>query len=313
MADGGLGASGSADLAAFDKLADLPRWVGWRPGVRTAKDGTKSPTKKPFDPKPGRRREAKTNDPTTWGTRADAQVWVGAEPLNFGGGIGIVLGDLGDGRFLAGIDFDSCFAPDGALAGWAGKIVNAIAGQTYTEWSPSGTGLKSFFGIAAADVRPFLDAIEVAPNAWGCKRSPAGEDGSGHGPAIEVYTAGRYFTTTGRRWGTASSIANLGPAMDGLATALNAAWGQSSGGAKSANGSGGKSSGKGRDNSASVRAYRAMFSLRRRGFTYAAACAAMRQHSDQGIRDWVAKEFARKHPFPTKLGNDLLMQCAHPS
>jgi predicted P-loop ATPase len=113
-------------------------------------------------------------------------------------GIGIQLGDLGADTHLCGIDLDSCIADDGALASWAAEIVSAV--PTYTERSPSGRGLKMFFYMTREDVRPFLDRIGVPPNAWGTRHGVPGQDGRDHGPAIEVYLAGRYFTVTEDVW-----------------------------------------------------------------------------------------------------------------
>jgi hypothetical protein len=112
-------------------------------------------------------------------------------------GIGIMLGDLGTGGYLVGIDFDSCIDEHGCLAPWAEKILMWLL--TYTERSPSGTGLKAFFGCRSEHVRPFLDLIGVDPDKWGTKRS-IDEDTGEHGPAVEVYCSHRYFTVTGQLW-----------------------------------------------------------------------------------------------------------------
>src|SRR5262245_61577264 len=88
-------------------LADLPRWVAWRTEERRKKDGSVYKTKIPRDPHTGREARIPT-DPATWGTRAQAERrW---SRLNDGrpGGIGFVLGDLGNGFHLMGIDLDQC-------------------------------------------------------------------------------------------------------------------------------------------------------------------------------------------------------------
>ena len=59
------------------------------------------------------------------------------------GGVGIELGDLGDGRALGGIDLDTCRAPDGRFEPWAHTQMARFG--TYAEISPSGTGAKLFF------------------------------------------------------------------------------------------------------------------------------------------------------------------------
>ena len=87
---------------------------------------------------------------------------------SLGSGIGIELGDLGDGTHLAGLDLDSCLSGDGALAPWAQSILDVA--PSYTEISPSGTGVKVFFLAACADIRPTLEHFGLAPDQWGCRR-----------------------------------------------------------------------------------------------------------------------------------------------
>ena len=73
----------------------------------------------------------------------------------------------------AGVDLDGCRDPEtGEVEGWARKVVEAL--DSYTEISPSGTGLKVF-------VRGEL---------------PSGRRRKGK---IEMYGRGRFFTTTGHR------------------------------------------------------------------------------------------------------------------
>jgi hypothetical protein len=125
-------------MTALDRLADMPRWVAWRTDDRSGKA-----TKIPYSPHGGK---AKAGDPSTWGTRAEAEDMAGRLANGKGGGIGVQLGDVGDGTFLGGIDLDSCIADDGTIAPWAAAIRNAV--PTYAEKSPSGRGIKLFFHIA---------------------------------------------------------------------------------------------------------------------------------------------------------------------
>ncbi len=85
-------------------LANVPRWVAWRTEPR--KVGEK-PTKIPKCPHTPR--NAASDAPQSWGTRAQAEAKdLQLPPSSYGpGGIGIMLGDLGDGRVLCGIDLDS--------------------------------------------------------------------------------------------------------------------------------------------------------------------------------------------------------------
>jgi Virulence-associated protein E len=177
-------------VGPFDGLAEA-RWVAWVNEPR----GDKM-TKVPHSPHRG---PAKANDPRTWGTRSQAE----KRAKLIGGGIGIELGDLGDGTHLAGIDLDSCLG--GVLAPWASSILDVV--PSYAEISPSGSGLKVFFRVACDDVRPFLDSIGA--EGWGVRRDVPGEDARDHGPAIEVYFAGRFFTVTGTHFPSPHRLAMI--------------------------------------------------------------------------------------------------------
>ncbi len=142
-------------------LKDSPRWVVWKSETR----GEGKPTKVPY--RADGRGKASSTDPSTWSTFAAASK---AAP-NYSG-LGFVLGDG-----FAGIDLDGCRDPE------SGKITDAAAQivadfNTYTEVSPSGTGVKLFFlgrkppGVGSA--KPGADFKQ-----------------------IEVYDSGRYFAVTG--------------------------------------------------------------------------------------------------------------------
>ena len=84
-------------------------------------------------------------------------------------GLGFALNeDVG----LVGVDIDHCVA-DGQIKPWAQAIVDVL--DTYTEVSPSGTGIRAF-------------AFGTIPKAL--KLSAIG---------LELYSTGRYLTVTGRR------------------------------------------------------------------------------------------------------------------
>ena len=166
----------------------LPRWVAWQAERRGPPDAP--PPKVPYSPATGRL--ASATDPASWGTRAEAEVRAALLPRPCGlGGVGIVLGDFGDGWTLAGVDLDTCTGADGALEPWADAVVTRLA--TYAETSPSGTGVKLFGLISAAD----LPVIRAALGNQGGKAWKRSNGAAGHPPAIEFYTAGRYFTLTG--------------------------------------------------------------------------------------------------------------------
>jgi hypothetical protein len=188
-------------MTALDRLAEEPRWVAWRSEERGGR-----PTKIPYAATGGM---AKTDDPSTWATRAAAERQAARIVNGADGGVGIVLGDVGDTMHLVGIDLDSCLGADGQIAPWAVEILAAAA--SYAEISPSGRGVKVFFFVASDEVRPFLDRIGAQSGQWGARRDVPGEDARDHGPAVEIYFARRYFAVTDNRWpGVPDEIALIG-------------------------------------------------------------------------------------------------------
>jgi putative DNA primase/helicase len=127
-------------------------------------------------------------------------------------------------------------------------------------------------------VRPFLDRIGVRPDAWGARRSAPGQDGRDHGPAIEVYLAGRYFAVTEDVWpGTPNTLATLNAAtLDHLSRLIPPA--------KSADFKGRK----GADNSRSAIAFGIGLAMRRQGKTFKQMCEALR--TDPETAEWVREK-----------------------
>ncbi len=170
------------DLASLDPQ---DRWVLWKSIERNG-----NVTKVPMRPDG---EKASATNPQDWFARAACEAalkHVGAS------GIGLVLGPLDDGTCVAGIDLDNC-RHNGTLKPWAQEIVDRFA--TYTEVSPSGSGVKLFFNLTQEDgasVRSHLG------NRDGRKWSSGGQ--SNHPPAIELYLKGRYFTFTGVSIGASS-------------------------------------------------------------------------------------------------------------
>jgi KaiC/GvpD/RAD55 family RecA-like ATPase len=165
-------------------LAAMPRWVAWQ----TERNPEGRVTKVPKSPHGG---NARSNDPTTWGTLAEAQKREAALDKPHGlGGIGIELGDLGNGMAIGGLDLDSCRDPaTGEIERWALDIAASFG--SYAEVSPSGTGAKAFFTY---DPATLPDLLKIMGTAGGKKWSrPTGAD---HPPAIELYLSGRYFAVT---------------------------------------------------------------------------------------------------------------------
>lgn len=144
---------------ALDALRDERVWVAW---------DDEGGRKVPKSPHGG---NARTNDPSTWGTYAEAE---SARKRSGFTGVGIMLTDG-----YTGIDLDGALDSDGNVRPWAQGIVDGM--ESYTEVSPSGTGLHI---IAWAD------------------RSATGPIGrADHRQGIEVYNNGRYFTVTGEQVG----------------------------------------------------------------------------------------------------------------
>lgn len=111
-----------------------------------------------------------------------------------GSGVGIVLGDEGldPDWALGGIDLDTCRDETGRLTQWADEVVERIA--SYTEVSPSRTGVKVFFLYRKADktrlqARMFGKHGRVFTEADGSREHP---------PAIDIELSHRYFAVTGK-------------------------------------------------------------------------------------------------------------------
>ncbi|MDP2374389.1 DUF5906 domain-containing protein [Reyranella sp.] len=174
------------------ELGDVPRWVPWRYEQRSKG----KPTKVPYSPRQGAR--AETDKPSTWGTRADA---ARASHHQYDG-IGIVLGDLGHSYGLGGIDLDTCRnATTGKLEPWASQIIDRFF--SYSEISPSQTGVKVFFLYALADAQAMRDAMgTLHVKSWS------------RGPHIEIglRISNSYFTVTDQALpppGTLPEVAEL--------------------------------------------------------------------------------------------------------
>ena len=140
-------------------------WVVW--GIQGA------PLKAPFQPRAllkGQPEPAKAGVPTTWGRYDDALRCV---EQGLAQGIGYEFS--GDG--LYGIDLDHVLDDKGHLTPQAQEIVDKLA--SYTERSPSGTGLHIFVFAGDADIKHHRKK-----NGF-----------------VEIYSEGRYFTVTGETFG----------------------------------------------------------------------------------------------------------------
>lgn len=155
-------------------LRSIPNWVVWK--LWNAPDRGK--LKLPISPRNGK--AAKTNDPQTWVTFQEAKSYYDRFHRRLSG-LGFVLFNNG----IFGIDLDGCF--DGnQISPWAIKIMERF--QTYTEISPSGTGIK-------------LYGIGEVPTGLRLKVKVTQPDTVGKTPGIEVYSNARLFCYTGQSIG----------------------------------------------------------------------------------------------------------------
>jgi len=162
-------------------LRRLPQWVGWKYVERDGKQ-----TKCPVNPKTGGL--ADSTDPATWGTFDEAVEACRKDPGLAGFGFVFAAG----GGYC-GVDLDDCIDPaTGELKPWGRQAVAAL--DSYTEVSPSGTGVKVF-----------LWAKKPGPR---CRKTY-------HDGGVEVYDAGRFFTVTG--WRLSDVSAEVEERQDALA------------------------------------------------------------------------------------------------
>jgi putative DNA primase/helicase len=153
-----MSASKSAVYQAPDELRTKEQFVAWREEDR---DG--EPTKVPYSIRGGR---ASSTNPGTWARFGDIVLYAEENRMD---GIGFVLTE--DDPYT-GIDLDKCRNREtGEVAPWARKIVAAL--DSYTEVSPSGTGLHIF--------------VKATLPGRNNRKGP-----------VEMYESGRYFTLTGQ-------------------------------------------------------------------------------------------------------------------
>ena len=147
-----------------EEMRKMAQWVGWR--LEPDPKGEK-PRKVPYDPKTGKR--ASSTNPETWGTMEQA---LEAKDRYMLAGIGFVFTD---GCGIIGVDIDHCLDENGKM----NEIARAITEKypTYTEISPSGTGLHLFY--------------------HGTEMPGKGNKNSATG--CEMYAGARYFTMTGKQ------------------------------------------------------------------------------------------------------------------
>lgn len=144
-------------------LLELAQWVTWRKEKRQKPNGDIYWTKVPYNPKTGKK--ASVTAPSTWATYPEA-TWAARHYRHDGVGFVVTKGDP-----FVGIDLDHCRDSEtGEIEAWALAIVEQM--RSYTEVSPSGTGLRIF----VMGSLPPMDRRE-------------GD--------IEIYESGRFLTVTG--------------------------------------------------------------------------------------------------------------------
>jgi putative DNA primase/helicase len=164
-----------------EEIKTLWQWVGWKAAYRPAHHKKNPWAKVPKNPET--RRNADPTASRTWGAFDLAVAYYVTDMAD---GIGFVL-TLDDP--YAGVDLDHCRDPlSGEIQPWAQAIVDQL--QSYTEISPSGTGLR------------ILLKARLPPD-------------SRRKGAIEVYDAKRFVTLTGHHLaGTPTTIESRQEALE---------------------------------------------------------------------------------------------------
>lgn len=255
-------------------LGPVACWVAWQTEDR--QNG--KPTKVPYSPTGAR---ARADAPSSWGTRASAETMAAKLPKPYGlGGVGIELGDLADGSAIGGIDLDTCRDPvSGRIDQWATAIINHFA--SYTEISPSGTGVKIFFTYSTADLPILRKAMDGS--AYGKQFKRGGGD---HPPAIELHLGNRYFAVTDQ------GLPDCRGEFRHIETATLLELIQTTGPEFAADpaGDGPKPGRATNDRSRSSRAFRKGGDLRRTGATFDEMVAALRADDDPDIATWTLEK-----------------------
>jgi hypothetical protein len=175
--------------SALEGLTTEQRWLVWRWETRCDKNGSLKWTKPPYQARYPRQ-NAKSYDPETWGSYADA---VGAVAAGDADGIGYAL----LGSDLGAIDLDKCRdAVTGEMAEWA-ETLHAEAGNAYHEVTVSGQGTR------------------ILGTANGPSRQRRFNLGDGAG--IELFrNTKKYITVSGNKRGTCAGLPPIDDLIDTL-------------------------------------------------------------------------------------------------
>lgn len=151
-----------------EELKVLNHWICYKLVPKTDKNGNPYNDKVPKNPNTGG--NAASNDPSTWADFNTAAAAVSKYNLD---GIGFQFRGSG----YIGIDIDHCIREDGSLSDMAQDVVTVL--NSYTEISPSGTGLHIF-----------MKGKKPGEKCTSKKNPVTGEK-------LEIYDSGRFFTVTG--------------------------------------------------------------------------------------------------------------------
>ena len=165
-------------MSALGELAGWRLWVAWRNEPRPG--GSGKPAKVPYMSEGIR---AKADDPATWLPRTEAEVVAQRIGNGGGGGVGIELGDLGDGRYLGGLDLDSCLSPSPAGDGMPFVLTQAMqerlcelghSAAEFRQMTPADAqAILMPYGVLAPWAAAILEACpsyaEVSPSGFGLK------------------------------------------------------------------------------------------------------------------------------------------------
>ena len=159
------------------EMKERNQWVCWKYILVNDRK-----TKIPITPNTGRK--ARANDASTWGTYEDA-----VEMSKYYDGIGFVFSKEDD---FVGIDIDHCIDSNGAVKEFAANVIRAA--DSYTEISPSGTGIH-------------IIGKGKLPGNFSGKRTLE----------IEVYQSMRFFTMTRKPFDEShTEIKDVQPLLDFL-------------------------------------------------------------------------------------------------
>ena len=148
-------------IVGMQSVKEAKVWVNWKWEKRDGKL-----TKPPITTSGG---YASSTDPTTWSTYKEAYL---NQPKN--GGVGVVFEET---QKIIGIDFDHCVEDAMIVVPEIEAFVKAA--NTYSEFSPSGTGVHVLYRLQD-QWRPLVNKHKLTETA-----------------AIEIYTHSRFFTFTG--------------------------------------------------------------------------------------------------------------------